>query len=230
MQEWYRSVQQMIDWLEEHLGDSPSLPELARAVGYSPCDCSTIFRDVTGMSMRKYIARRRLARAVLALRDTDARILDIAISCGYSSQEALMHLGQRSAVRRPSTATRLGRWPSPAGGRCSPPGIIAKKEAPPCKKHFDRRPNPHRIHPPPTAILASLTRTPATTANSGSAITVTRSAGSSNPCAISPTRLSPATQQAGGLWERSGNISTDLVRPPTTREKFPTDFPAGMSR
>jgi predicted enzyme related to lactoylglutathione lyase len=39
--------------------------------------------------MKKYIADRRLYRAAITIRDTKARIIDIAVSCGFSSQEAL---------------------------------------------------------------------------------------------------------------------------------------------
>lgn len=39
--------------------------------------------------MKSYIAQRPLSQATLELRDTNMRILDIAVKYGYSSQEAL---------------------------------------------------------------------------------------------------------------------------------------------
>lgn len=88
MRVWDETVQQMLDWLEDHIPEA-SLLALSRAVGYSPCYCSQQFHRVTGCTLRRYIAGRRLAIATLALRDTDARILDIALDAGYGSQEAL---------------------------------------------------------------------------------------------------------------------------------------------
>lgn len=89
MYEWNETVQRMIDWVEEHLDEQPMLPAMAQKMGYSPAYCSTRFHQVCGMSIKQYAAGRRLARAALAIRDTDERVLDIALRFGYSSQEAL---------------------------------------------------------------------------------------------------------------------------------------------
>lgn len=79
----------MIDWLEAHLTDNPSLWEMSRQIGYSPYYCSSHFHEITGMTFKSYVAGRRLAMAALEIRDTNARILDIAMKYGFSSQEAL---------------------------------------------------------------------------------------------------------------------------------------------
>ena len=41
------------------------------------------------MTLRSYIAGRRLARAAAEVRDSDDRLLDIALKYGWSSQEAM---------------------------------------------------------------------------------------------------------------------------------------------
>lgn len=89
MFEWNETVQHMIDWIEENILENPSLLDLSKAMGYSPYYCSTRFHEITGMTFRNYLAGRRLARAALDIRDTNNRILDIAIKYGFSSQEAL---------------------------------------------------------------------------------------------------------------------------------------------
>ena len=86
---WIESIQKMIDWIEEHICDNPTLLDMSKQIGYSPYYCSTKFHEIVGMTIKSYISGRRLAVAVLAIRDTNQRILDIAINCGYSSQEAL---------------------------------------------------------------------------------------------------------------------------------------------
>lgn len=87
--EWNETVQKMIDWIEAHLTENPSLLEMSQQAGYSPYYCSSRFHEVVGMTFKSYIASRRLAMAALEIRDTDTRILDIAVKYGYSSQEAL---------------------------------------------------------------------------------------------------------------------------------------------
>ena len=89
MYEWNESVQKMICWIEDNLTENPSLIEMSRQIGYSPCYCSTKFHEIAGVTMKAYVSGRRLAKATLEIRDTRARILDIAIKYGYSSQEAL---------------------------------------------------------------------------------------------------------------------------------------------
>lgn len=89
MQEWNEVVQCMIEWIEEHLDQTQILSKLSREVGYSPWYCSVMFHDVTGMTLKNYVAGRRLSLATVEIRDTKERILDVAIKYGYSSQEAL---------------------------------------------------------------------------------------------------------------------------------------------
>ncbi len=87
--EWNAAIQKMIEWLEENLTDNPSLLDMSKQIGYSPYYCSAQFKNIVGMTVKSYIAGRRLARAAIDIRDGDDRILDIAIKYGYSSQEAL---------------------------------------------------------------------------------------------------------------------------------------------
>lgn len=86
---WNENVQKMINWIEAHLTDNPSLLEMSEQIGYSPYYCSSHFHEITGMTFKSYVAGRRLAMAALEIRDTKARILDVAIKYGFSSQEAL---------------------------------------------------------------------------------------------------------------------------------------------
>ena len=82
-------VQQMIEWIEANMEEEPTLQKVSAVVGYSPWYCSSMFHDITGVTMKSYIAGRRLARITEEIRDTNERILDIAVKYGFSSQEAL---------------------------------------------------------------------------------------------------------------------------------------------
>lgn len=89
MYQWNEAIQKMIYWIEDNLHENPSLMEMSKLIGYSPYYCSTKFHEIVGMTLKSYMAGRRLAKATLDIRDTNERILDIAIKYGYSSQEAL---------------------------------------------------------------------------------------------------------------------------------------------
>lgn len=89
MKEWNEAVQRMIEWIETHPEQNRVLESLSDEIGYSPWYCSVLFHDMTGMTLKAYTSGRHLARAAEEIRDTDERILDIALKYGYSSQEAL---------------------------------------------------------------------------------------------------------------------------------------------
>jgi AraC-like DNA-binding protein len=89
MYEWNEAIQKMIDWIEVHICDNPTLLDMSNQIGYSPYYCSTKFHEIVGMTLKSYMAGRRLCRSTLEIRDTNKRLLDIAIEYGYSSQEAL---------------------------------------------------------------------------------------------------------------------------------------------
>lgn len=89
MDEWIYVVQKLLDWIDGHVIENPSLAEISKQVGYSPWYCSEQFHRISGMTIEKYMAKRRLSMAALALRDTDIPIIDIALEYGFSSQQAL---------------------------------------------------------------------------------------------------------------------------------------------
>lgn len=121
MYEWNEMVQLMIDWIEEDLAASPTLLKMSEQLGYSPYYCTKQFHALTGMTLRDYIWQRRIGRAALELRDTDTRILDIAVKFGFSSQEAFSRAFLRAFKITPMpTAKPRGRFRSPFGPRCSP--------------------------------------------------------------------------------------------------------------
>ncbi|NMP36884.1 MAG: helix-turn-helix transcriptional regulator [Clostridiales bacterium] len=89
MYEWIYAAQKLIDWIDDHALENPSLSEISSQIGYSPYYCSVQFHQIVGTTIKEYIAKRRLCLAALALRDTSEPIIDIALDYGFSSQQAL---------------------------------------------------------------------------------------------------------------------------------------------
>lgn len=89
MSERRTAVQRMAAWIENHVTEPTTLTEMARSIGYSPTYCSAMFHLHTGMTLREYTMQRRLYHAAMEIRDTDARLIDVAMVYGYSSHEAL---------------------------------------------------------------------------------------------------------------------------------------------
>jgi len=76
----------LADWIEAHLDRDIALPELAVRSGYSVWHMQSVFRATTGIAVGRYIRERKLTEAVQRLRNTDHRILDIALDYGFNSQ------------------------------------------------------------------------------------------------------------------------------------------------
>ncbi len=89
MYEWIYAVQHLIDWIDTHALEKPTLMEISKQVGYSPYYCSEQFHRVAGMTIKAYVSKRRLSMAAVAIRDGDQSLLEIALDYGFSSQAAL---------------------------------------------------------------------------------------------------------------------------------------------
>jgi len=92
MYEWHRQIQMIVDEIDECIrhGDdeSLSLRFLSRKLGYSEFHTTRKFKEISGMQFRDYLRRRRLAFALIEVRDTKRSFLDIALDYGFSSHEA----------------------------------------------------------------------------------------------------------------------------------------------
>jgi AraC family transcriptional regulator len=67
--------------------DDLSLDELAQSVGLSTAHFARMFRKSTGETPHQFVLRQRLERAKAMLRAPDARVLDVAVACGFKTQQ-----------------------------------------------------------------------------------------------------------------------------------------------
>lgn len=95
-------MQHLIDWIDTHAIEKPTLMEISEQVGYSPYYCSEQFHHVAGMTIKAYVAKRRLSMAAVAICDGDQSLLDIALDYGFSSQAALTRAFEREFGITPS--------------------------------------------------------------------------------------------------------------------------------
>ena len=107
MFEWNMSVQKMLDCVEENLTEPLTLEMLAKRLNYSPYYCTRQFHKYAGISLRDYIRLRKVSSAVIDLRDTRERIIDIAVKYGFSSQEAFTHSFKRVYGMAPDTYRKM---------------------------------------------------------------------------------------------------------------------------
>jgi len=68
-------------------GDDLSLDEMAQSIGLSTAHFARMFRKSTGETPYQFVLRQRVERATAMLRAPDARILDVAVACGFKTQQ-----------------------------------------------------------------------------------------------------------------------------------------------
>jgi AraC family transcriptional regulator len=67
--------------------DELSLDEMAESVGLSTAHFARMFRKSTGQTPHQFVLRQRLERAKTMLCAPDARVLDVAVACGFKTQQ-----------------------------------------------------------------------------------------------------------------------------------------------
>jgi AraC family transcriptional regulator len=77
-----------IEYVESHLCDEINIEEISRIALYTPDSFNRLFSYLTSMTLTEYIRRRRLTLSAYELRDTNNRIIDIAIKYNFNSSDA----------------------------------------------------------------------------------------------------------------------------------------------
>lgn len=81
-------IESVIDYIETHLNEKLTLDTIAAAIHYSKYHLSRLFVDTVGLHINEYIKRRQLTEAAKLLIFSEKPIIDIALLCGYQSQQA----------------------------------------------------------------------------------------------------------------------------------------------
>lgn len=81
------AIARMQDYILEHLTEPITLKQLSGAANYSPCYSAHIFKELIGLPPFEYIRRLRLSKSALKLRDTEQRVLDVALDFVFDTHE-----------------------------------------------------------------------------------------------------------------------------------------------
>ena len=102
--EWLTCIRTAIAYMEEHLEEDISAQDVADRVYLSPFFLQRGFSLVTGFGIGEYIRCRRLYQAALALRDTEEKVIDIALRYQWETPESFTKAFSRFHGVTPSQA------------------------------------------------------------------------------------------------------------------------------
>lgn len=75
------------EFVDAKMEDELTLREMAQSVELSRAHFARMFRKSTGESPHQFVLRQRIERAMTVLRSDDARVVDVAVACGFKTQQ-----------------------------------------------------------------------------------------------------------------------------------------------
>lgn len=95
-------VQRAISFIHEHLGQSLSLQQVAKHVHMNPNYFSEMFKKETGQNYIEFVTQAKLRKAMHLLRETPAKISEIANEIGYEDIKYFNRLFKKWTGQTPS--------------------------------------------------------------------------------------------------------------------------------
>lgn len=97
-----RRAQELITEFSSNCGQQWNLATMAEYCGVRRTQFCKIFRNLTGSTPVEYLSHIRIERAKTLLRKSDARVIDIAFECGYSSSQYFANIFKHATGLTPS--------------------------------------------------------------------------------------------------------------------------------
>lgn len=82
------SMNNALEYIEENLTGDIDYSEISRIAHCSEYHFKRMFSFLSGISLSEYIRRRRLTLAALDLKDSNIRVIDVAVKYGYRSADS----------------------------------------------------------------------------------------------------------------------------------------------
>jgi len=101
-------VKEVIDYIEKNLEKEINLDNISKNIGYSKFYLNRIFTEHTGITIYKYLQRRRLTIAAEKLVKSDRPITQIAYEAGYDTQQSFSFAFKQIYLYPPKIYRDLG--------------------------------------------------------------------------------------------------------------------------
>jgi len=98
----FMHFEKMLRYIGQHFAETITLSDVANAASVSDNYANTLFKKILGTTIKVYITNVRIYRAQMLLAETDAKILSIALDCGFLSLSSFYEAFQRIIGRSPA--------------------------------------------------------------------------------------------------------------------------------
>jgi len=97
------------EFVDAHMDADLGLEEMAQSIELSTAHFARMFRESMGETPHQFVLRQRMERAKTMLRDRTTRVLDIALACGFKTQQHFAQVFRNVCAVSP-TEYRQGFW------------------------------------------------------------------------------------------------------------------------
>ena len=105
------------NFIDAHSAEELSLERVAKAANTSANYFSEKFKEATGTTFVRYVARTRFEKAAALLRETDLRVSEIAFACGFQSLSQFNRVFKKFAAKSPTEYRTERRGKAKSKGR-----------------------------------------------------------------------------------------------------------------
>lgn len=105
---YIEGLNQSIAYIEDHLFGEIDHERAARIAGMSRSTYQRFFLLIANLTLEEYIRKRKLQYAVRELMDTEHKVIDIAVKCGYNSATAFSRAVRNFTGNTPSEIRKEG--------------------------------------------------------------------------------------------------------------------------
>ena len=95
-------VRRIRELVQAKIEDELTLQELAESVGLSTAHFSQMFHKSTGETPHQFVLRQRVERAKEMLTSAETRVLDVAVACGFKTQQHFARVFRRMCGASPT--------------------------------------------------------------------------------------------------------------------------------
>jgi DNA-binding GntR family transcriptional regulator/AraC-like DNA-binding protein len=95
-------LRRVTELVHAKIEDVLSLDEMSESAGLSTAHFSQMFRKSTGETPHQFVLRQRVERAKEMLRGAETRVLDVAVACGFKTQQHFARVFRRVCGASPT--------------------------------------------------------------------------------------------------------------------------------